>query len=121
TAYRTPNAYEQYYYPQVYRSAGFAGADTAGLDRERTRSLEVIVEHAVAASQRLSLSAFENRIDDLITLAPLADGSIGYINADKAHTRGAEAEWQAAWASGTRLRAAYTWQQGRDGDGNALP
>lgn len=121
SAYRTPNAYEQFYYPQFYLATGAGSTASSNLKRERIQSKELVLEHAVNASQRLSISLFRNDIEDLITLNENpSDGVLYYSNEMDAHTEGAELEWQGAWASGVRIKASYSWQQSRDVGGTAL-
>jgi iron complex outermembrane receptor protein len=120
TAYRTPNAYEQHYFPLFNRALGF-DAVGAQLSRERISSKELVLEHAFDASQRLSISLFRNEISDLITLRENpADSTLYFVNDMDARTQGAEIEWQAAWLSGFRIKTSYSWQETRDTNGGAL-
>lgn len=115
SAYRTPNAFEQFYYPQYYLAAGADSAASSSLERERIQSKELVLEHALNASQRLTVALFRNDINDLITLRENpSDGVLFYTNEVEAHTEGAEVEWQGAWRSGVRVKTSYSWQQARD-------
>ena len=110
-AYRAPNAYEQYYFPQFFQQPGTDSEINSGLQRERVISNELIVEQGLSASERISLSVFENEIDRLIVLqSDPIDDSLYFVNALSVRTRGAEIEWQRAWTSGVQLKTSYSWQ-----------
>lgn len=113
-AYRTPNAYEQYYFPQ-FNDATANAALSSRLDRERIASMEAVLEHAFDNSRRVSVSLFRNAMSDLICLHVADDGSLFFDNTLKTTSQGAEIEWQQVWLSGVRLKASYSWQQTRDG------
>lgn len=121
TAYRTPNAYEQYYFPQFFQASGRSDSDDSDLRRERISSKELVVEHSLDRSQRIGISVFQNDIDDLISQRENPNnGALFFANDMDAQTRGAELEWQHAWVSGVRLQAAYTWQQSHDTNSHTL-
>lgn len=116
-AYRAPNAYELY-----YQLIALGGAKVnPALRPERIRSHELVVEHYLAPDMRLTATAFNNRVTDLINqvLDP-ADGLLVYRNLNSATARGAEFELEKAWAGGGRLRTSYSWQHTRDDATGAL-
>lgn len=110
SAYRTPNAYELYYY-RAFDPAPLSFE----LKSERIHSREIIVEHECDPGQRFSVSAFQNDIDNLIALRTNPNsGALEYINDVNADTQGIEMEWQNVLSNGTRIKASYSWQQMRD-------
>lgn len=92
TAFRAPDATDRF---------GFGG--NPDLDPERSRNVELGIRHRVAG-HTLALSAFENRIDDLVQFVTVSfDPFVGENrNVDRARIRGVEASWEYA---GTDWRA----------------
>lgn len=80
TAFRAPDATDRF---------GFGG--NPDLDPERSRSLEAGLRYRVNEANRVTLSAFDNRIDDLIGFDPV---SFSAANIDKARIRGIEASYE---------------------------
>ncbi len=80
------------------------------LQPERSRSSELTVRSPTGAALRWGLTAFDNRIDDLIVYSPSA---ATVFNVDHARVRGVEAVLGATWAQ-VRWRAAVTAQRPRD-------
>jgi len=116
SAYRTPNAYELYYY-HAFDNAN----DTIELKSERIHSREFIVEHEYGPGERVSLSLFRNDIDNLIALRTDPNsGALNFINDMGADTEGLEMEWQSVLANGARLKASYSWQRMNDHGANRL-
>lgn len=102
TAFRAPT-FNELYFP-------FGGNPT--LEPERSRNLEAGLTHFRGAHE-LSVTAFENRIRDLIVL----DANFIPQNASRARITGVEAEW--SWINGDwRASAAYTWLRARDEETN---
>ena len=102
TAFRAPT-FNELYFP-------FGG--NPGLEPERSRNLEAGLTHFRGAHE-LSVTAFENRIRDLIVL----DANFIPQNASRARITGVEAEW--SWITGDwRASAAYTWLRARDEETN---
>lgn len=117
TAFRSPNAYEMYYYQAFYQSTlGGSYLFESDIKEERLQSTELILEHSLSASQRLGFSVFRNEVKDLIALMANPDGSLFFANISGARTEGVELEWQAAWATGVRVKSSYSLQQTRDSD-----
>jgi vitamin B12 transporter len=101
TAFRAPDAADRF---------GFAG--NPDLDPERSLGFEIGMRHELGERHVLTLSAFENRIDDLIEFVvtdPVTfDGELR--NVDSARIRGLEAGYEylgEAW----RLRAQMSLQR----------
>jgi iron complex outermembrane receptor protein len=110
-AYRLPNAYELY-----YQIPGIGGQKTnPNLQTERIRSYEMVLEHRLSSASRVRLSAYRNKVSDLITLVQdPADSLYVFQNIRKATATGLEAALEQAWRNGTRLRTSYTWQRAKD-------
>jgi vitamin B12 transporter len=87
TAFRAPDATDRF---------GFGG--NPDLDPERSRNYELGLRHRVGTRHVLAVSAFENRIDDLIQFVTLSfDPFVGRnLNVDRARIRGVEASWDYA-------------------------
>jgi vitamin B12 transporter len=87
TAFRAPDATDRF---------GFGG--NPDLDPERSRNYELGLRHRVGGRHVLALSAFENRIDDLIQFVTLSfDPFVGRnLNVERARIRGLEASWEYA-------------------------
>ena len=110
TAYRAPNAYELYYTVEPNKA-------NPDLRAERINSHEWVVEHTVAHDWRLSVSAYHNRITDLIEhIVDPDDGMLVFENIGEAEAYGAELEVERHWRHGTRLRASYAWQHTENKD-----
>jgi iron complex outermembrane receptor protein len=113
SAFRAPNAYELYYAPQ-----GPGGSELPqGLRPERITTREAVFEHAMPNAGYARLSLFQHTVSDLIDQQADPDsGLLVFRNLDHAHVRGAEAALERQFGS-ARLRASYTWQLARSGDG----
>jgi len=89
TAFRAPDSTDRY---------GFAG--NPALKPESARNVELGLRQRLARHQTVTLSAFENRIDDLIQYVamPTVDNPYNGVNenVDRARIRGAEAAWDYA-------------------------
>ncbi|PKL96699.1 MAG: hypothetical protein CVV18_00620 [Gammaproteobacteria bacterium HGW-Gammaproteobacteria-8] len=100
-------------------SPGFGGlfAGNPALEPERSWSTELGMDWQIKAGQRLGLSLFDNRIDDLIDFS---GPGFGAINIREARIRGLELSHDlglGAWSSNFNL----TWQDPEDRDtGQAL-
>lgn len=117
TAFRTPNAYEQY-----YAIAAVDGQQAnPNLRPETIRTHELVWEHRPDAYGKVSLSLFHYRMHGLITQAlDASTGLLEFTNTARATARGAELAGEHTWANGVRLRANYGWQQSADDQGHAL-
>jgi vitamin B12 transporter len=85
TAFHAPTSTDRF---------GYGG--NPALAPERSRNIEVGMRHRVGTRHVLALSAFENRIDDLIQFVTLSfDPFTGENrNVDRARIRGVEASWE---------------------------
>lgn len=110
TAFRAPNAFEQYYHDGNATSKA-----SLNLKPERIATWTLVAEQELQPDFRLSASAYRNEIHDLIDqVADPADGLLVFRNLGNVRTHGAEFEAERAWAGGARLRASYAWQITRD-------
>ena len=82
------------------------------LKPERSRSQEVTLRSVAAAPLQWRITAFDNRLEDLIVFS-LAQATV--LNVARGRVRGIEASFEGEWR-GTRLRAAFTAQRPRDED-----
>ncbi|USX17232.1 TonB-dependent receptor [Oxalobacteraceae bacterium OTU3CAMAD1] len=114
TAYRSPNAYESYYAVGV--GEGGQAANT-GLRAEEIATHELVWERRPDAYSKLSLAVFHYHIDGLIAETLREDGLLVFGNTERASARGIELAAERLFTGGARLRANYSWQQVRDGDG----
>ena len=106
-AFRAPN------FDQLF-SPGFDGlfAGNPNLDPETSWSAEFGVQWQPHTRQRLTLAAFENRIEDLIDFSGT---DFQAINIREARIRGAELTWHYT-DSNWRSRAQLSWQDSTDRD-----
>ncbi len=84
--------------PSFFDLFGFGG--NAGLNPEKSTNYEVGIKHRISAGNQVSVTAFQNEIDDLINFVD-PDGFAGpipgqNINIDKARIRGVEVEYHYA-------------------------
>lgn len=110
TAFRPPNAYELY-----YDSDGSQKANP-DLDPERIETIEGVHERYSSDRRwRGGLSAYWNRIEDLIVLGtdPL-DGELVHENVSEARGLGLELELEHTLANGARLVVSHAWQRTED-------
>jgi len=117
TAFRTPNAYEQYY------AIPAAGGQEANPDLrpEQIRTHELVWEHRPDAYGKVSLSLFHYRMHGLITQAlDASTGLLRFTNTERATAHGAELSGEHTFAGGVRVRANYSWQQATDDRGLEL-
>jgi outer membrane receptor for ferrienterochelin and colicins len=108
SAYRAPNAYENYY-------TSTQNKRNPDLQPETIRSYEVVYEQRVGQHWSGSASLFYNDMKDLIhQQQDPADGLLYFANVDSVQAAGAEFEIAAQWASGLRGRASYTYTHTED-------
>ncbi|HVY07785.1 MAG TPA: TonB-dependent receptor, partial [Burkholderiales bacterium] len=115
TAFRPPNVYERFYsFPAVQ-------VGNPELKPEKIQSTEAILETRLREATRLSFAVFHYRIKDLIdTGIDPVSGLEQFQNLSEARTDGASVEIEHNMAMGLRLRASYTYQNARDGEGDKL-
>lgn len=108
TAFRAPNAYEVHY-------AADQQKPQPELDPEEITSQEIVLEHQLRPDFSFSVSAYRNRIDDLINqVVDPVDELLHFENTGRAEAKGVELEAMRLWDSGGRLRASYAQQTARD-------
>ena len=114
-AYRLPNFYELYYDDRDTQVAN------PHLRPERIQTGELVLEHQWGPGSRLRLSAYRNKVKDMISTVPVdspnpgnTDGATQFQNVQSATAVGVEAEWQQVWRNGTRLRSSLSWQKATD-------
>lgn len=107
SAFREPNLYESQYVDSVTTA-------NRALRIESLSSTEVSALWRPQRQFEASVSAYDLRIRDLITLVPLDDGTSQYWNLGRARSRGVqtEATWQAG--HGVQWRASWSRQSARD-------
>lgn len=105
-AFRAPNPYERYYNPeQDHRPA---------LRPETIETYELVYEHYLDSTYRLSLSAYSYHIDGLITQAATDAAEPYFDNLDDVRARGIEVELEGSYGNGTLLRGSWTVQRAED-------
>jgi iron complex outermembrane receptor protein len=104
-AFRAPNAYEQFYWPGQTR-----------LEPETIHTSEGIFERRLGSRGRLSVAAFYNVINGLISEqeADNLGGGIQFLNADRVISRGAEWALEARADRGWLARIGHTFEDARD-------
>ena len=107
TAYRAPNAYEQYY------NDDFATTKPAlDLDSEKIQTIEFVLEQSITDEVRGVFNLFHYDADDLITLVlDPADGLLIFDNADEVEANGVEFELEGKWLNGWSGRLSYSLQE----------
>jgi iron complex outermembrane receptor protein len=109
-AFRTPNAYQQYYADGITVTTG-----PRPLVPERILSNELVVEQRLAAWLSLTADGYYNRLKQLIDQVPAGDGMLTYfVNDDRVHAEGLEFELAAERKSGWAARASYSASNGGD-------
>lgn len=104
TAFRAPNAYEQYY------QDGFAMKPAANLVPETIKTVELVVEQEIAPFLRATGDIFYYRVNDLITLqTDPADDLMVFQNTDTVDAYGLEGWLEGKWPSGWAGRVSYTF------------
>jgi len=121
-AFRPPNLYELYY---ALPSAGVRTIPSSGLDSERIRTYEAIVEEALGRGAEATLALYRYDIARLIERVRVADPffdgvTLQYRNVGGAQANGAEAELRVPLPSGIAARGAYSVQEARDDAGHLL-
>lgn len=105
-AFRAPNPYEGHYNPEQ--------SNRPALRPETIDTYELVYEHYLSPTYRLSLSGYQYQIDGLITLAETDDGEPYYDNSEDVRARGVELELEGSYSNGTILRGSWTVQRAED-------
>ncbi|HWU98488.1 MAG TPA: TonB-dependent receptor [Oxalicibacterium sp.] len=110
SAFRAPNAYEMYY------SVDTDGGQKANTDlkSERIHSRELVLEHQFNHDTRVVMSAFRNKVTDLISQTEDTDGRLVFRNLEGATAKGLEVQLEHGWQNGIKLRASQSWQKTTD-------
>lgn len=117
TAFRVPNAYEQYY---TLAGTGNA-AHKPDLAPERIRTRELVYERALGTAGHATVSLYQYAMRDLIDQVEDAQsGELHFSNVARASVRGVETAFERLLDNGGRVRASYAWQRARDGEGATL-
>ena len=116
-AYLAPSAFEKYFYS--YEEGG--QMPNPDLQPEYIRTYEMVIEHALSPSSQLRLSAYKNKVSNLITQKLVEEGGLHlhqFENLKSATAKGAEIEWLGSCehSDGLMWRTSYSWQQTRDGE-----
>jgi len=106
-AFRAPNPYERYYFANVQQ------AQTA-LQPETIRTYELVYESYLSSRYHLNLSAYQYRIDGLITQTETDAGEPYYANVEAVRAHGVEVELEGKYGSGVHARASYILQRATD-------
>lgn len=104
-SFRSPNAFERYYYGNGYRS-------NPNLQEETQYSHELILEYLPSDDLRLTVTGFQYTYNDLITQVLAQDGTFSFQNTEEYRTRGVEVEAAGRlnqWSGGV----GYTYQTTR--------
>jgi outer membrane receptor for ferrienterochelin and colicins len=104
SAFRAPNPYELYYFP-----------NPDGLSPERIKTTEIIWEQYAQRRFRMSVSGFLYHAHDLISQVPdpTSPGDFIFANIDQAEATGVEFEAEGAWRGGVHTLTSYTFQNVR--------
>ncbi|MDH3639340.1 MAG: TonB-dependent receptor, partial [Gammaproteobacteria bacterium] len=107
TAFRAPNAYEQYY------NDDFETTKPAGnLDPETIETTELVVEHSVRPSLRFIGSVYHYVVEDLITLTTdPADELLVFENTGSVEAHGVEVELEGRLPNNWKGRLSYAYQE----------
>jgi iron complex outermembrane receptor protein len=109
-AFRTPNAYEEYYADGVTVTTG-----PRPLVPERIVSNELAVEQHLSPWLSITADAYYNRLKQLIDQVPAGTGLLTwFVNDDRVHAKGLEFELTAQRKSGLAARASYSASNGED-------
>jgi len=111
SAFRTPNEYEQHYYPLTHPD----------LEAETIKTLEAVVERSLGAHTRVVGSVFGNRIRQLIVLHSTEAEDLFFQNHDDVDALGAELALEAQFRGRATGRMSYSFQRARTDGAQSLP
>lgn len=110
-AFRSPNGYERYY--ETDTPGGFRL--NPGLKPETIRSTELVLEHALTPSQRITASAYQNDVNNLIQQQYDAGVDRFYFdNISNVRAQGYEFEWSARLRGGIQTRVNMSFNDAKD-------
>jgi outer membrane receptor protein involved in Fe transport len=108
-AFRAPSFYELFWWQNGVTKPN------PSLDPEAIRTTELVLEHQFLKRFRLSGTAFNNGIRDLISQTTDPDDQLlVYRNVDKIGARGLELELDGKWSHGLQGRISYTFQESQN-------
>ena len=111
SAFRAPNAYEQFYTSPTSIPPMVANPD---LKPETIETYEMIYERYIGDHFRGTVSGYYYKIQDLINQTTDAFGNLQYQNVDAVRTTGFEFELENKWQSGLEGRFSYSHQRSED-------
>jgi len=116
TAFRAPNVFELY-----YDDNGLFQKANPDLKPEKIITYELVLEQFIGESMRGSVSGFQYRTKDLITMeVDPADNLKVFRNTGRVTTNGFELELEKIWKNGIKGRTSYTVQEARDDETKEL-
>jgi iron complex outermembrane receptor protein len=110
-AFRAPNVYELYY---TYVTGASIYRDNPDLKPETLYTYEIAVEQELTSTLKATISAFRFEAKDLISQQTLPDGSLQFINLDRAKSDGVELGLNLHWPGAIKGHVGYTYQDARD-------
>lgn len=113
-AFRAPNFSERF-----YDDGGVSQVGNPGLKPEHIGTVELSWERAIGKDARLTLSAFEYRLSDLIDFVPFDAGISRYENVSSARTAGVDVDVEQRLASGWQWRSSLSLARATSGGGTA--
>jgi iron complex outermembrane receptor protein len=84
------------------------------LKSERIHSRELVLDHQFNRDARIVISAFRNKVSDLISQMQDADERLVFRNLAGATAKGLEVQLEHGWQNGVKLRASQSWQKATD-------
>lgn len=105
-AFRAPNPYELYYNPEQQLRPT--------LEPEGIDTYELVYEHYLGERLRMSVSAYQYEVEDLITQRLTEAGDYYYSNLDRSRARGLELEAAATLPGGLMANASMAFQRSSD-------
>jgi len=85
-----------------------------GPDAERTRSLELALEHRLTPQLQYRASVYRNRMSGLINQVLMPDQSLRFVNSEGVTSEGLEVGLEKRWNGGARLQLSLTLQRSRE-------
>jgi len=108
SAFREPNCYESYYYD------GVSTVDNPGLVPEEITTTELVWEKTLGSQTRLVCSAFNYKIDQMISQITNEDDMLQFINREAVHSRGVEIQAERNLENGSLAYTGLTFLKAVD-------
>lgn len=110
SAFRAPNVYERF-----YTDGGVTYKASPGVKPEDIDTTEIVLEHFLTPSTRLSASLYHYDMSNLIELRQSrTDGLLYYDNLNRGEGQGMELEAERRWNNGTQATLGYSLQRAGD-------